>query len=81
MASKLLGGVDQASLRQSLSSRDNLAMSTDYLSDAEVWTFSNQLRDMEGLQLDIVSSDIQVCVIDMEGLQLVSSDIQVCVCV
>ena len=60
IASKLLGGVDQAALRQSLSSRGSQTTPTEYLSDSEVWTFSSQVRDMEGLQLDIVTSDIQV---------------------
>lgn len=60
MASKVLGGVDQTTLRQSLSNRANQTTASEYLSDAEVWTFTNQVRDMEGLQLDIISSDIQV---------------------
>lgn len=60
IASKLLGGVDQATLRQSLSSRDNLATPTDYLSDVEVCLFSGQIYDMEALQLEITSSDMQV---------------------
>ncbi len=60
IASKLLGGVDQATLRQSLSSHSNLTAPTDYLSDAEVWLFSDQLRQLESLQMDIFVSDIQV---------------------
>ncbi len=60
MAIKLLGGVDQATLRQSLSSHRNITTPTEYLADAEIWTYSTQLRDMEGLQQDIINSDIQV---------------------
>ena len=60
VASKLLGGVDQATLRQSLSSQGGLGAPAEYLADAEVWTLSNQLRDMEALQLDIANSDLQV---------------------
>ena len=62
MASKLLGGVDQATLRQSLSTHKNVSTPTEYLADAEVWVFSKPLRDMEGLQQDIINSDLQVCV-------------------
>ena len=73
MASKLLGGVDQATLRQSLSSLKSMTTPTEYLSDAEVWTFSSQLRDIEGLQQDIINSDIQVGVACMENILYVTA--------
>lgn len=75
VASKLLGGVDQAALRQSLSSRGDQTTPTEYLSDAEVWTFSKQLRDMEGLQLDIVNSDIQEMMIDISFCRQIFQDL------
>ncbi len=59
--SKLLGGVDQAILRQTLSSRGGMATSCEYLSDSEVWQLTQPLRDIEALQVDMASSeDIQV---------------------
>ena len=60
MASKKLGGVDQATLRQSLSNHNSLATPSDYLADAELWVWSEQLDSMEALQLDIANSDLQV---------------------
>ena len=60
IASKLLGGVDQATLRQSLTDHSNPTTPTEYLTDAEVQVFSDQLKEMEALQLLIVTSDLQV---------------------
>ena len=61
MAKKLLGGVDQAILRQTLSSHGNMATSSEYLSDSEVWVLTDQIRTIEGLQIDMAcSDDIQV---------------------
>lgn len=81
MANKLLGGVDQAALRQSLSAHrttGNLQATTaspEYLSDPEVWTFSRKLRDMEGLQMDIVVSDIQNIMMDISLCQQIFQEL------
>ena len=56
---KALGGVDQASLRTALSS----SKAPDYLTDSELWTYSEALYRLEETQLSILESpDIQVCV-------------------
>ena len=60
MSQRLLGGVDQATLRQSLSRHGNEA--TVYLQDSELWRTGDTLTRLESLQLDIVSTDVQVCV-------------------
>lgn len=63
IARKLLGGVDQATLRQTLSSHgsSNMASSSEYLSDLEVWAMTDPLHNVESLQLDMANSeDIQV---------------------
>ena len=60
MSQRLLGGVDQATLRQSLSRHGNEA--TVYLQDSELWRTGDTLRRLESLQLDIVSTDVQVSV-------------------
>lgn len=63
MSQRMLGGVDQATLRQSLSGHDD----TLYLQDSELWRVSDALRRLESLQLDIVSTDIQVPLRVREG--------------
>jgi len=63
MSQRMLGGVDQATLRQSLSGHDDSL----YLQDSELWRVSDALRQLESLQLDIVSTDIQVPVHVREG--------------
>ena len=63
---KQLGGVDQASLRQSISRHSNSGgnIEMEYLSDLELWAFTDTVRQLEALQLSIVRSGAQVqCVL------------------
>ena len=60
MANKLLGGVDQATLRQSLSRLGDQNPVTEYLSDSDVWLFTETVKHLEALQLDMITSDLQV---------------------
>ena len=69
VAQKLTGGVDQAILRQVISSHGNLGTSSEYLSDSQVWVLTEELGRVENLQIDMAAAeDIQVrC---MQGLFL-----------
>ena len=61
LSGKQLGGVDQASLRQSISRHGNSANAVmDYLSDSELWAFTDTVRKLEALQLSIVKNDATV---------------------
>ena len=61
LSGKQLGGVDQATLRQSLSRHgDSQNPMVDYLNDSELWTFTDTVRQLEAMQLSIVKNDIQV---------------------
>ncbi len=62
-ATKTLGGVDQASLRSALSSSEV----PNYLTDSELWMYSETLYQLEETQLSIVleSADIQEFILDI----------------
>ena len=61
-ATKALGGVDQASLRSTLSSSEDPV----YLTDSELWIFSETLYRLEETQLSVLESlDIQEIVLDI----------------
>ena len=62
LTGKQLGGVDQASLRQSISRHSNSGGNAvmDYLSDSELWAFTDTVRQLEAMQLSIVKSGAQV---------------------
>lgn len=62
LATKTLGGVDQASLRSTLSSTEDPV----YLTDSELWSFSDTLYRLEETQLSVLESlDIQEIVLDI----------------
>ena len=61
LSGKQLGGVDQATLRQSLSRQgDSQNPLVEYLNDSELWVFNDTIRHLEAMQLSIVKHDIQV---------------------
>ena len=61
LSGKQLGGVDQATLRQSLSRHgDSQNPVVDYLNDSELWMFMDTMRQLEAMQLSIIKNDIQV---------------------
>lgn len=63
LSGKQLGGVDQATLRQSLSRHgDSQNPVVDYLNDSELWVFTDTVRQLEAIQLSIVKNDIQVII-------------------
>jgi serine/threonine protein kinase len=75
VTSKLLGGVDQASLRLSLTSQAKMK-ETDYLTDTELWVMSEQTRQLESIQLDIVCcDDIQELMMDISYCRQLLQDI------
>lgn len=60
LASQILGGVDQATLRSTLTCVND---DHGYPLDSEVWVYSNNLFQLEAAQVSILkATDIQVCV-------------------
>ena len=59
---KLMGAVDLASLRQSIT---RSGAQEEYLTDNEVWVWSPTLASLEALQLEIAETDIQGAMIDL----------------
>ncbi len=47
----------------------------EYMTDAEVWLMMDSLRQLEALQLDIVSSDIQELIMDVNYTRLLLRDL------
>jgi serine/threonine protein kinase len=75
VTSKLLGGVDQASLRLSITSNSKTKES-DYLTDSELWVMSDETIQLESLQLDIVCcDDIQELMMDISYCRQLLQDI------
>ncbi|XP_065912428.1 uncharacterized protein [Dysidea avara] len=65
VAHKLLGGVDQATLRQSLSRGE----SHQYATDGEVWVWSDEVLQLESCQEELVASDVVDVMITLRTIQ------------
>lgn len=71
VAHKLLGGVDQATLRQSLSRGDN----NQYASDSEVWLLSDDVLQLESCQEELVAYDVVDVMVTLQTAQKLLQDI------